>query len=45
MRRLLGKLEAALTAAAFAEDGEVETAKRIVSQARGLGSDVESHRS
>jgi hypothetical protein len=33
MRKLLKKIEAALTAAAFAEEGEVETARRILSEA------------
>lgn len=33
MKRLLKKLEAALTAAAFAEEGEVETAREILREA------------
>jgi hypothetical protein len=32
MKRLLEKIEAALTAAAFAEEGEVETARRIMAE-------------
>jgi hypothetical protein len=35
MRKLLRKLEALLTAAAFAEEGDVETARRIVREAEG----------
>ncbi len=34
MKRLLEKVEATLTAAAFAEESEVETARRIIAQAR-----------
>jgi hypothetical protein len=33
MKRLLRKLEAALAAAAFAEEGDAETARRIVAEA------------
>jgi hypothetical protein len=33
MKRLLRKLEAALAAAAFAEEGDADTARRIVAEA------------
>ena len=33
LKRLLQKVEVALTAAAFAEESEAETARRIVAQA------------
>lgn len=33
MRRLLEKLEAMLTAAAFAEEGDVDTARRLLAEA------------
>ena len=33
MRRLLEKVEGTLTAVAFAEEGEVETARRITAEA------------
>lgn len=33
LKRLLGKVEAALTATAFAEEGEPETARRILASA------------
>jgi hypothetical protein len=35
MNRLFRKLEAMFTAVAFAEEGEAETARRIVAQASG----------
>jgi hypothetical protein len=35
MRKLLRKFEALLTAAAFAEEGDVETARQIVREAEG----------
>ncbi len=36
MKELLRKIQAALTATAFAEEGEVETARRIMAEA-GIG--------
>ncbi len=36
MKNLLRKIQAALTATAFAEEGEVETARRIMAEA-GIG--------
>jgi hypothetical protein len=35
MRKLIEKLQALLTAAAFAEEGDVETARRMVLEAEG----------
>ncbi len=37
MKKLLRKIEAALTAAAFAEEGEFETARRVVAEGEREG--------
>ena len=34
MKRLLEKLEATMTAVAFAEEGDIETARQVIADAR-----------